>query len=434
MLSILVGSRASKLALKQVEEVFMGLKFHHSEVAFSVRAYQTHGDLDQKTSLKTLGQTNFFTKELDEALLNGELQITIHSAKDLPDPLPKGLQMVALTACRNNEDALVLPLGKKLEELSDKARFGVSSTRREEEIRKLFPNAECLDIRGTIEKRLQYLETGELDGVIIAKVALQRLGLSHLNIFPLSVQTPPLQGSLAILARESDREMEELFGCIDSRRGQKTLYLGLDPMRFLTHGPIIHAPIIQTVPLKEKLDQATQMEFKKATHVLFTSGQSIKYLFELFRSNAEFLHQLSQKSLLAVGLSTKHALNQRGCYVDYTAKCESQEGLIELLSKMRWSPHHHLFYPHSQKARQKLILFLKEKGVSSTSMSLYDTLYCEDFNTKINLQEYQEIVFTSPTCVKYFFEKVGELPGHITPRFIGPITKSYFENNISSFV
>ncbi len=208
---IRVGARKSQLSQAQVREVFQELLSYHPHIEFEPVWILTSGDLDQKTSLKTLGKVDFFTKEIDQRLLDGEVSIAIHSAKDLPDPLPEGLCRVALTRGLDASDALVLRDGETLENLRAGARIGTSSARREVAIQMLRSDLVCVDIRGVIEKRLELLDQGHVDGVVAAEAALIRLGLQGRSRIILEGESAPFQGQLAVLARLGDKEMSELF-------------------------------------------------------------------------------------------------------------------------------------------------------------------------------------------------------------------------------
>ncbi len=175
----------------------------------------TTGDRDLLTSLKALDKTDFFTKEIDILIQEKKTRIGIHSAKDLPDPLPKGLARIALTKGVDARDVLVLAPGKTLATLPPYAKIATSSTRREESIKTLLPTAHVIDIRGTIERRLQEITSGNIDGLVVAEAALIRLGLTHLNRIFLPGETAPYQGKLAVIALEDDEEMRSLFACID---------------------------------------------------------------------------------------------------------------------------------------------------------------------------------------------------------------------------
>lgn len=183
-----IGARSSPLSRAQVEEFKreFGLQ---CEVVW----VQTTGDLDQLTSLRTLDKTDFFTRELDQMLLEGKIDAAVHSAKDLPDPLPKGLWVAALSQGVDPRDSLVI----KKEPIHVVA---TSSIRREGAVRQLYPHCRFVDLRGTIQERLKK----EVDGVVIAEAALIRLQLTHLNRVFLPGETAPLQGKLAIVCRENE--------------------------------------------------------------------------------------------------------------------------------------------------------------------------------------------------------------------------------------
>lgn len=217
-LSIEVGARASKLSQAQVWEVHHELIKSHPDVEFVPHWVTTTGDQDLKTSLRTLEKTDFFTREIDALQLDGKIRISIHAAKDLPEPMKEGLVVVALTRGVDPSDSLVyvfshvryntgpLPYG---------ALIGTSSIRREKNLLEWRPDLKCIDIRGNIEQRLALLDERKVDGVVVAEAALIRLNLTHRNRIPLKGEVAPLQGRLAIVARTDDEEMRELFRVIN---------------------------------------------------------------------------------------------------------------------------------------------------------------------------------------------------------------------------
>lgn len=216
-MKIVVGARASPLSKAQAKEVFDELCRHYPEVTFSCIYVDTTGDKDLKTSLRSLNKTDFFTREVDELLLTGNCRIAIHSAKDLPEPLPAGLTLVALTRGVDPSDSLVMRPNESLETLRTGAIVATSSVRREETVKQLRSDLTFIDLRGTIEQRLEKLMNGTADGVVVAEAALIRLGLTHLNRVHLPGPTVPLQGQLAIVARTGDLEMINLFASLDHR-------------------------------------------------------------------------------------------------------------------------------------------------------------------------------------------------------------------------
>lgn len=211
-MKIKTGARSSPLSKVQFEEVVAELRPHHPEVVLKPIWAMSPGDRDQKTSLRSLGKCDFFTRDLDEMILKGQIRIAIHSAKDLPEPLCKGLAVVALTKGVDPRDSLVMRPGSALQR---GFKIATSSIRREEAVSKFCSGLSFTDLRGTIEERLARLESGEVDGVVIAEAALIRLKLTHLNRVFLDGAVP-LQGRLAILALESDTEMKRVFQCLSS--------------------------------------------------------------------------------------------------------------------------------------------------------------------------------------------------------------------------
>jgi hydroxymethylbilane synthase len=151
-------------------------------------------------------------------LLKGECRLGIHSAKDLPFPLPSGLAVICLTKGIDSSDSLVLRPGETLEGLPKGAVIATSSVRREQTVLQLRQDLSFIDLRGTIGQRLAKLDQGEADGVVVAEAALIRLGLTHLNRIRLPGETVEGQGQLAIVARAEDEEMSSLFACMDVRQ------------------------------------------------------------------------------------------------------------------------------------------------------------------------------------------------------------------------
>ncbi|MCB1118703.1 MAG: hydroxymethylbilane synthase [Chlamydiia bacterium] len=201
-----VACRHSPLSLAQVKEVFAALP----TINYTLFPVTTKGDLDRTTSLRTLPKNDFFTDTVDQLLLEGSCRIAIHSAKDLPDPLPEGLSLIALTQGVDPTDSLVIREGETLASLPKGAVIATSSTRREEAVRQLRSDLTFIDVRGTIHERLDILNQ-HAHGVVIAEAALIRLNLTHLNRATLPGPTVPFQGQLAIIARSGDTDMQTLF-------------------------------------------------------------------------------------------------------------------------------------------------------------------------------------------------------------------------------
>jgi uroporphyrinogen III methyltransferase/synthase len=213
--SLRILSRGSRLARLQVEEALPLLAQAFPETEFKVDALKTIGDRDLATPLTDASvPSDFFSRELDEAQIRGEVDLVIHSAKDLPEPLPDGLVLAAMLPSRDTRDALVIREG------ADLARGGVigtSSPVREKAILDLYPQATCKSIRGDIGRRLAQLDEGGYDAVIIAGCALQRLGLEERITEWLDYETTPLQGRLAITVRSDRSDLISALRGIDVR-------------------------------------------------------------------------------------------------------------------------------------------------------------------------------------------------------------------------
>jgi hydroxymethylbilane synthase len=212
--TVRVGARCSRLSRAQVEEVFFAFKEFHPDVQFEPVWIETTGDRDLCSSLRKLEKTDFFTKEIDERQLQADFRISIHSAKDLAEPLALGLRIAALTKGVDSSDVIVLTR----DELPLHARIGTSSQRREENVKALRSDLICVDIRGTIEKRLEQLDANLYDGVVMAEAALIRLQLTDRRRIVLPGEGAVLQGQLAVVVREEDEEMVGLFSCLDVRK------------------------------------------------------------------------------------------------------------------------------------------------------------------------------------------------------------------------
>lgn len=220
------ASRSSPLARAQVKECLTSLLAIYPLLQARVTYVETYGDRDLGRSLREMGQTDFFTREVDDLVLSGVCDVALHSAKDLPSSLPKGLLCIALTRCVDPTDSLVMRPGDTLVTLPRGARIATSSLRREEAVLQLRPDCVCIDVRGPIADRLAYLTNGLAEGVVIAHAALLRLGLGSrpgsrpgsLNYVTLPGSTTPLQGQLALVAKETRQDLQELVACLDVRK------------------------------------------------------------------------------------------------------------------------------------------------------------------------------------------------------------------------
>ncbi len=422
---IVVGARASKLSIKQIEEVVDAITYHHPSLCFCCKVCKTTGDKDLKTSLRDLEKSNFFTYEIDQWLLEKKCRIAIHSAKDLPEPIPPGLEIVAITAPLEKEDVIVFHPTINTENLPRNLKIATSSHNRKENVEAQIHQSQVVDLRGSIDQRIRQVIDKRVDGAVIAKVALTRLGYKDLNILKLKGETAHLQGAIAILARKGDLEMKEIFKAIDYRREQKSLYFGLDPSKYRTQGEVDHYPLIEIAPHPMERFEGFCLQMEEATHLLLTSQTSVNLLFEIMNKLHIPKSLLDRTAIFSVGRSTAEALQKRGAYCSYIAQNESQEGLIELFKRMKWKKNSHMLYLKSAKARPLIREYLERSNTSFEAVDLYDTRACLRV-PKPNLDLYQEVVFTSPSGVRSFFESFGAIPSHLRVVCKGEVTKSFF--------
>lgn len=411
---ITIGARASPLSKAQAQEVLEEIQKISPNIQFFPIFLESTGDHDLKTSLRTLNKTNFFTKEIDELLLSGGCQIAIHSAKDLPEPLPQGLKLIALTRGVNASDSLVLREEDTLMSLPPKALIATSSERREDAVLNLRKDLSFVDVRGMIQARLKLLEEGKVHGVVIAEAALIRLKLTHLNRIPLPGLTVENQGKLAILARENDPEMEALFRPLDIRKYPPALYLGPDlPEHHFKERYLIHYPLIEI-----KMRESHIKDWDKFTHVIFTSKNSVKSLFTLLQSQGISHQTLKNKKILALGQGTAKLLRDFS-FEPIVSEEEQAEGIVSLIKKLPLKESY-FFWPHSSLSRPLIEETLKELGVRFISSSIYDTIPFYPID-RPPFEKVKEIIFSSPSTVEAFFQKFSPPDGiKLTP--IGNIT------------
>ncbi len=387
MRSVRVAARASPLSKAQVAEIFSDLN-----LSYTPCWVETSGDLDKTSSLKTLEKTDFFTKEVDELVLKGICDISIHSAKDLPDPLPEGLKVIALTKGIDPSDSLVM---RPNESLRSGMTIGLSSQRREETLKKMDPSFKFKDIRGTIEERLRLLDTKEVDGVVVAECAIIRLKLNHLNRLKLEGQTAPLQGRLAILAKSEIPE----FNVLDAR--PKIIYTGLrSPSPLYYHYPTIG---IEAVPFTPP---------KKAGHLLLTSQTALTFYKNYLDYNMK---------AICVGRRTAMAARKQGLDV-IIATQENQEGVIELLKSIGVE---RLIWPRSTQARPLISNYCKEKGIDLIEIPVYRPV---PKPLPVPLEDFDSIIFTSPSTI----ESIAKIPKPMKTYAIGPITEMALRNKFGS--
>ena len=205
---IRVIARGSRLSRLQVEEVFKNFP----ELAYEIKYLESYGDKNQQISLLNgEAPADIFTRELDDAIRQGDADIAIHSAKDLPYPLPEDIEVIALFPAFDTTDSLVSRDHKKLAELPVGSIIGTSSPLRKKGLNELRPDLTIKGIRGCIEERVQQVKDGKYDAAIVATCALKRLGMEDEIAEVLPFPTHPLQGFLAVTAKKGSQDLKQAF-------------------------------------------------------------------------------------------------------------------------------------------------------------------------------------------------------------------------------
>jgi hydroxymethylbilane synthase len=187
-------------------------------IEFEIVTIVTTGDLRRDVPLASVGTKGMFVKELEVALASGEIDLAVHSLKDMPAELPAGLTLVCTPPRADPHDALVSTQYPTVEALPQGARVGTSSVRRSALLRHYRPDLEILDIRGNVDTRLRRLDAGDFDAIVLAAAGLIRLGLAYriAQLIPFEVSVPaPGQGALAIEARATDNRIAEIAAAIN---------------------------------------------------------------------------------------------------------------------------------------------------------------------------------------------------------------------------
>lgn len=222
MKKIVIGSRGSVLALAQSEMIKKKLEENFPNEEFEIKVIVTSGDKDLVSNWNNSDKSlkSFFTKEIEMELLNGDIDLAVHSMKDMPIISPNGLICGAVPEREDNRDVLVSRDGKSLDKLPKGAILGTSSLRRTIGIKDLRPDLKIKQLRGNIHTRLRKLDEGEYDAILLAAAGLKRVGLESRITEYLEYEKlmpAPAQGALYIQCRENDNRIKEILKTIHNK-------------------------------------------------------------------------------------------------------------------------------------------------------------------------------------------------------------------------
>ncbi len=218
-----IGTRGSPLALKQTGQVIQILKKHHSILrqpgVTEMVVIKTTGDREQSQLLAEIGGKGLFTKELDEAMLRGDIDLAIHSMKDMPTFLPDGIVLHAINERLDSRDAFISIKAENIRELSKGAIIGTASLRRKAQLLNMRPDLQIIPLRGNIGTRLEKVTSGEIDATLLAYAGLKRLGNEGAIQCVIGIDEilPAVgQGILAATCREDDLRANTLIAALSN--------------------------------------------------------------------------------------------------------------------------------------------------------------------------------------------------------------------------
>ncbi|MCY3986308.1 MAG: hydroxymethylbilane synthase [Candidatus Dadabacteria bacterium] len=217
MTKLRIGTRGSRLALCQARLVETELHAVFPSLVTEIKEIKTSGDINPQEDISKIGGKGIFVKEIEQCLLSGEVDIAVHSMKDMPSVLPDGLVMRSVLRREDPRDVFISRDGRPLEQLAEEGRVGTGSLRRKTQLLSLFPRLEIFPIRGNVDTRLRKILSEKLDGIVLAAAGLNRLGRYEriTQHFPEEQIVPaPCQGIIAVEKRENDIETEKLISAV----------------------------------------------------------------------------------------------------------------------------------------------------------------------------------------------------------------------------
>lgn len=216
--NLIIGTRQSLLALWQSNHIASLLRKQYPDCQVTLKKIVTKGDRILDVPLAQIGGKGLFTKEIETELLDGTVDLAVHSLKDMPTVLPEGLCLTAITTRANVGDAFVSNKYASFSELPQGAVLGTSSLRRKAQLLAVRPDLKIVDLRGNVDTRLRKLDEGQMDAIILAAAGLERLGHADRirEIIPTTVCLPAVgQGALAIECRSDNKEVRDMLAFLN---------------------------------------------------------------------------------------------------------------------------------------------------------------------------------------------------------------------------
>lgn len=375
---IVIGSRGSDLALWQAH--FLQAALSNIGCTSEVNIIKTQGDKIQHLSLEKLEGKGFFTKEIEDALLLGEIDVAVHSHKDLPTENPEGL-IIAAVSHREDPSELLLIRKDKVDEkqlfqVAQHSIVGTSSSRRAVQLGFFRPDLICKDIRGNVPSRINKLRNGDFDAIMLAFAGVHRLQLDisdlhAVKIAPEKFIPAPAQGVLAFQCRATDAAMITILSKINHPDVAETIAVERKVMNLFQGG--CHMPLGVYCHKKDDVFNV---------HATQTTGRNAKV-------NRLFISDTNTANLAE-----------------------------KIFKQLPTQANKSVFITSTEIENLQAINLLRDKGYQVTAQSCVD-LHAVDFNYKLNCDW---LFFTSKNGVKYFFDKVNQIPETIKIAVIGEAT------------
>ncbi len=397
--TIKIGTRGSKLALYQAFLVQEELQKHYPDTTFVIEIIKTKGDQILDVALSKIGDKGLFTKEMETALFNGDIDMAVHSLKDLPTRFPEGAKLGAVLKRGDIRDALISLDGRKVKDLTSSDVIATSSLRRKAQLLRINPNFKIIEIRGNVNTRIRKMQEGYCDVMVMAGAGLQRLEMGEYisELFDPELMIPACsQGAIAVEIRENDPATEELVSKINHTESFAATEAERTFLGTLEGGCQIPVGSYTTI---------NGDKFKITGFISSIDGS--KFL----RESAEGV--LSDAVYLSAKLA-KSLYNQGGAQILSEIRTETlanPQAILTLKDKV-------IISTRALEASDTLPEIIKSSGAKLLSLPMIeivpsplDTPMAEDLNT---LESFDWIFFTSKNGVVNFFKQLIDYKGNTT--------------------
>lgn len=298
---IVIGSRGSNLAIIQSEIVISELQKFYPEMKFKIKTIKTKGDKVLDVPLNKVGDKGLFINEIETALINKEIDLAVHSMKDMPSDLPEQLEIACITKREDARDSIIMKDGSTIETLKNGAVLGTSSLRRTAQIKAMREDIQVISIRGNVQTRINKIDEMNIDGVILAAAGLKRLGLQDQISEYLDEKdfVPSVaQGALGIETRKDNLFIKKILSKINDKHSEYAIRAERSFMKRLNGG--CHVPMGAYAWIEEDnmkmIGVVSTVDGKSTAKVL--KEASISESEELGKAVAEEILKMSGKDIL----------------------------------------------------------------------------------------------------------------------------------------